>query len=172
MANITSEERILRHIRSIFAGRDVSMEEAARHCNVSVQAFEKEYEQYIGNMCLAIRQGREWAVLQEYRTLIQDGYMRAGEFVKRFKMKLHDASNFLDTIATEKTHTISELVWFVRMNEYISLVNAGYLTDEQCLDIINVAKDDFERWVNAWKITKQRMEEAEANERNDGQGPE
>ena len=170
MAIPTHDERILRHIRSIFAGRDVTMEEAARHCDISIEKFEKQYEQYLRSMCQAIREGREWAVLEEYQTLIQDGYMRAGEFTKRCRMKFRDAKDFLDKIATENTHTIKDFIWFIRMNEYISLVNSGYLTDEQSLEIIQMPRVEFEKWVDAWKITKQRMEEAEKNEGNVGQG--
>lgn len=169
MSSLSHEERILRHIRSIFSGRDVSMEEAARHCGVTLEKFEKQYEQYVGSMCQAIRQGREWAVLKEYRTLIQDGYMRAGEFVKRFKMEVWDAEDFLEKIATDETRTVGELIWFIRMNEYTALVNAGYLTDAQCLDIIKMPRGDFERWMDAWKITKKRLDEERANGNSGGE---
>ncbi len=90
MSSLSHEERILRHIRSIFAGRQVSFEEAARHCSVSVEDFRKQYELYIGSMCKAIRHGREWAVLKEYQILIQEGYMRDDEIERRFRIKKVD----------------------------------------------------------------------------------
>ena len=95
MSSPSHEERILRHIRSIFSGRRVSFEEAAQHCAVSEYYFRKQYELYIESMCQAIRHGREWAVLKEYQILIQEGYMRDDEIYKRFKMRKVDIEPFL-----------------------------------------------------------------------------
>jgi hypothetical protein len=102
MSSPSHEERILRHIRSIFSGRRVSFEEAAQHCAVSEYYFRKQYELYVEGICQAIQHGREWAVLKEYQILIQEGYMRDDELERRFKIKKIDVEAFLQEKANEE----------------------------------------------------------------------
>lgn len=80
---LTHEQRILSRIRSIYAGRQVSMEFAAKTCGIPVEEFEGYFNQYIGRLYFSLKES-EWFILKEWEFLVLAGYMKKEEVAKRF----------------------------------------------------------------------------------------
>lgn len=76
MSSLTHEERVLRHVRSIFSGRNVSPAFSAECCGISAEEFIGYYNQYINRLCYAIQHGHEFFLFNELKFLVLSGYMR------------------------------------------------------------------------------------------------
>lgn len=84
MSSLSHEERIISRIRSLYSGRNTTMEWCASSCGISSEEFEGYYNQYINRLCYAIQHGHEFFLLSELKFLVLSGYMRPDECARRF----------------------------------------------------------------------------------------
>lgn len=84
MSSLSHEERIISRIRSLFSGRNTTMEWCASSCSVSLEEFEGYYNQYIQRLCYSIQHKHEFFLFSELRFLVLSGYMRPDECARRF----------------------------------------------------------------------------------------
>lgn len=57
--------------------------------------------------------------------------------------------------------TVLKLLWYTRIHEYIFLVDRGYLTDEQVLEILKISKENFEHWLKQLSTIERYINEKE-----------
>ena len=84
MSSLSHEERIISRIRSLYSGRNTTMEWCASSCGISSEEFEDLYNQYIQRLCYSIQHKQEWFLFSELRFLVLSGYMRPDECARRF----------------------------------------------------------------------------------------